>query len=55
MSWWVVALAQEHTAADAILDATEKRVTELYTKAADQLGSANAAVRFAGPTRPRRS
>ncbi|MGW4062300.1 hypothetical protein ACWEGE_28735 [Amycolatopsis sp. NPDC004747] len=39
---------QEHTAADTILDATEKRVTELYTKAADQLGSGNAAVRLAG-------
>ncbi|MFJ7216943.1 pentapeptide repeat-containing protein [Amycolatopsis sp. NPDC098790] len=39
---------QEHTAADTVLDATEKRVTELYTKAADQLGSGNAAVRLAG-------
>jgi hypothetical protein len=39
---------QEHTTADTVLDATEKRVTELYTKAADQLGSGNAAVRLAG-------
>ncbi|MEU0793130.1 pentapeptide repeat-containing protein [Amycolatopsis sp. NPDC005961] len=39
---------QEHTAADVNLDAAEKRVTELYTKAADQLGSRNAAVRLAG-------
>ena len=39
---------QEHTAADVSLDAAEKRVTELYTKAADQLGSGNAAVRLAG-------
>lgn len=29
-------------------DATEKNVTELYTKAADQLGSEQAAVRLAG-------
>jgi hypothetical protein len=30
------------------VDATERRVTELYGKAADQLGSPNAPVRFAG-------
>ncbi len=29
-------------------DATERRITELYTKAADQLGSAQAPVRLAG-------
>ncbi|MFF1613239.1 pentapeptide repeat-containing protein [Amycolatopsis sp. NPDC058278] len=39
---------QERTAADTIHDATERRVTELYTKAADQLGSPKAAVRLAG-------
>jgi hypothetical protein len=31
-----------------ITDATERRVTELYTKAADQLGSDKAPVRLAG-------
>lgn len=39
---------QERTAADTLHDATERRVTELYTKAADQLGSPKAAVRLAG-------
>jgi hypothetical protein len=29
-------------------DATERRITELYTKAADQLGSDQAPVRLAG-------
>jgi hypothetical protein len=29
-------------------DATERRITELHTKAADQLGSAKAPVRLAG-------
>jgi len=29
-------------------DATERRITELYTKAADQLGSEKAPVRLAG-------
>lgn len=39
---------QERTAADTLHDATERRVTDLYTKAADQLGSPKAAVRLAG-------
>ncbi|MGV9365937.1 hypothetical protein [Amycolatopsis sp. NPDC003731] len=34
-------------------DATEKNVTELYTKAADQLGSEEAPVRLAGAVRAR--
>jgi len=34
--------------AEKIADAAERRVTELYTKAADQLGSEKAAVRLAG-------
>lgn len=38
----------EHISALADLDATEKRITDLYTKAADQLGSGQAAVRLAG-------
>ncbi|MEV4637387.1 pentapeptide repeat-containing protein [Actinoplanes sp. NPDC049548] len=37
-------LKHAHTEADA----TERRVTDLYTKAAEQLGSADAAVRLAG-------
>ncbi|WHT20457.1 pentapeptide repeat-containing protein [Crossiella sp. CA-258035] len=42
-------LAQkEQAAADARHDAAEKRITELYTKAADQLGSDKAPVRLAG-------
>ncbi|WP_176926750.1 pentapeptide repeat-containing protein [Actinokineospora alba] len=39
---------QELSAADVALDAAEKRVTELYAKAADQLGSDKAPVRLAG-------
>ncbi len=39
---------QERTAADARLDAAERRITDLYAKAADQLGSAKAPVRLAG-------
>ncbi|MEV5715390.1 pentapeptide repeat-containing protein [Amycolatopsis mediterranei] len=39
---------QEHTSADTSLDATERRVTELYTKAVEQLGSAKAPVRLGG-------
>uniref|UniRef100_UPI003F499C8B pentapeptide repeat-containing protein n=1 Tax=Actinokineospora sp. CA-119265 TaxID=3239890 RepID=UPI003F499C8B len=39
---------QEVSAADTVHDATERRVTELYTKAADQLGSDKAPVRLAG-------
>jgi len=39
---------QELTAQDTVHDATERRVTELYTKAADQLGSDKAPVRLAG-------
>jgi hypothetical protein len=38
----------ERTQAYQEYDATEKRVTELYTKAADQLGHDKAAVRLAG-------
>ena len=42
-------LAQQHLAADrAEHDATERRITELYAKAADQLGSPKAPVRLAG-------
>jgi hypothetical protein len=42
-------LAQrDKAAADVRLDATERRITDLYTKAADQLGSEKAAVRLAG-------
>ncbi|MGO1054546.1 pentapeptide repeat-containing protein [Crossiella sp. CA198] len=42
-------LAQkEQAAADVRHDAAEKRITELYTKAADQLGSDKAPVRLAG-------
>ncbi|MFC0436481.1 pentapeptide repeat-containing protein [Kutzneria buriramensis] len=39
---------QELTAADVTIDATARRITELYTKAADQLGSDKAPVRLAG-------
>jgi Pentapeptide repeats (9 copies) len=39
---------QELSSSATELDASEKRVTELYTKAADQLGSAQAPVRLAG-------
>lgn len=39
---------QELTSADTALDASERRVTELYTRAADQLGSDKAPVRLAG-------
>jgi uncharacterized protein YjbI with pentapeptide repeats len=39
---------QERIAADARLDAAERRVTDLYAKAADQLGNAKAPVRLAG-------
>ncbi|WP_433252649.1 pentapeptide repeat-containing protein [Streptosporangium sp. CA-135522] len=39
---------QEIATAHATHDATERRVTELYTKAAEQLGSDKAAVRLAG-------
>lgn len=39
---------QVRLAEDASLDAIERRITELYTKAADQLGSTTAAVRLAG-------
>jgi hypothetical protein len=38
----------EQSADDTRHDATERRITELYTKAADQLGSEKAAVRLAG-------
>lgn len=40
--------ATEQNARATEHDATERRVTELYTKAADQLGSEKAAVRLAG-------
>jgi hypothetical protein len=39
---------QEMATALGDYDATERRITELYTKAADQLGSDKAAVRLAG-------
>ena len=39
---------QEVTAVDTAHDATERRVTDLYTKAAEQLGSDKAPVRMAG-------
>jgi hypothetical protein len=39
---------QEEIAKAAQEDATERRITELYTKAADQFGSATAPVRLAG-------
>jgi uncharacterized membrane protein YidH (DUF202 family) len=39
---------QELTAQDTVLDATERRVTELYTKAVEQLGSEKAPVRLGG-------
>jgi uncharacterized protein YjbI with pentapeptide repeats len=39
---------QERVAADARHDAAERRITELYMKAADQLGSDKAPVRLAG-------
>ncbi|MFF4414531.1 hypothetical protein ACFYY8_18550 [Streptosporangium sp. NPDC001559] len=39
---------QEVTAAHTTHDATERRVTDLYTKAAEQLGHEAAAVRLAG-------
>ena len=38
----------EQSQKDTVTDATERRVTELYTKAADQLGSDKAPVRLAG-------
>jgi S-DNA-T family DNA segregation ATPase FtsK/SpoIIIE len=41
-------LHQLQTAADANTDATERRVTELYTKAVDQLGADKAPVRLGG-------
>ncbi|HZZ49919.1 MAG TPA: hypothetical protein VFE65_23760 [Pseudonocardia sp.] len=41
---WHQELSAQHT----VLDATERRVTELYTKSADQLGSNKAPVRLAG-------
>ncbi|MEV4250934.1 hypothetical protein AB0J63_47045 [Streptosporangium canum] len=39
---------QEIATAHATHDATERRVTELYTKAVEQLGHAGAAVRLGG-------
>jgi hypothetical protein len=41
-------LLQSEVAANNQLDATEKRVTELYSKAVDQLADNSAAVRFGG-------
>ncbi|MET9226151.1 pentapeptide repeat-containing protein [Lentzea sp. NPDC003310] len=43
-----VQIHAERVAEDSRLDAAERRVTELYTKAADQLGSDKAPVRLAG-------
>jgi hypothetical protein len=48
---WLSERTQAHTedaAADIRHDATERRVTDLYTKAVDQLGSAKAPVRLGG-------
>ena len=39
---------QERSSASAELDATERRITELYTRASEQLGSEKAHVRMAG-------
>lgn len=39
---------QQEVAADTRADATERRITELYTRAAEQLGSDKAPVRLAG-------
>jgi hypothetical protein len=39
---------QVRLADDAAVDAVERRITELYTKAADQLGSEKAPIRLAG-------
>lgn len=39
---------QEHLAAATEFDATERRITDLYSKAVDQLGSDKAAVRLGG-------
>jgi hypothetical protein len=41
-------LGTHKVAADTRHDATERRITDLYTKAADQLGSDKAPVRLAG-------
>lgn len=41
-------LLAETVADDNKLDATERRITELYVKGVEQLGSANATVRFGG-------
>jgi uncharacterized protein YjbI with pentapeptide repeats len=38
----------EHAQRHLVFDSTERRVTDLYTKAADQLGHESAAVRMAG-------
>ncbi|WP_158263155.1 pentapeptide repeat-containing protein [Amycolatopsis sp. CA-128772] len=38
----------EHVAQDAVLDAAERRITELYVKAVEQLGSEKAPVRLGG-------
>jgi hypothetical protein len=39
---------QERTATATVADAEARRITELYTRAADQLGSDKAPVRLAG-------
>ncbi|MEV4054769.1 pentapeptide repeat-containing protein [Amycolatopsis sp. NPDC049688] len=39
---------QQRLAEDARIDAAERRITELYTKAADQLGSEKTPIRLAG-------
>ncbi|WP_221891559.1 pentapeptide repeat-containing protein [Microbispora sp. KK1-11] len=44
----VTAYLAEHAAADSRHDATERRVTELYIKAVEQLGSDKAVVRLGG-------
>jgi hypothetical protein len=48
---WMLAFRRRHEEIAIVLsdfDATERRVTELYTKAVDQLGSDKAPVRFGG-------
>ena len=48
---WLSELAHQREERDSVRaeeDATEKRITELYTKAVDQLGSEKAAVRLGG-------
>jgi hypothetical protein len=49
---WMLAFRRQHhrevTTVLSDLDATERRITELYTKAVEQLGSDKAPIRFGG-------